>query len=188
MSFYRLTPMAAAAALALSASTHAFAQAPKGSAVIASTQVTATVTKIDQKTRELTVKGEDGQERTFVAGPAVKNLAQVAAGDKVVATYTEALAYELKKGGTAGANVSVGAGAAEPGKNPAGAIARQVTLTVSIVAMDPAVPSVTFKGPQGNTRTIKIKDPAKLQGVSVGDTVQLTYTEALAIKLEKAAK
>jgi hypothetical protein len=30
--------------------------------------------------------------------------------------------------------------------------------------------------------------PEKLQGVSVGDTVDITYTEALAIKVEEAPK
>ena len=63
-----------------------------------------------------------------------------------------------------------------------------MTITVAITAIDPTVPSVTFKGPQGNSRTIKIKDPAKLQGVSVGDTVQLTYTEAVALTIDKASK
>jgi len=188
MSIRRLTPLAAAAVLMLSGATPALAQAPKGSAVVASTQVTATVTKIDQKTRQITLKADDGREETFVADAAVKNFAQVAVGDRVVARYTEALAYEVKKGGTAGASASVGAAAAEPGQKPAGVIARQVTITVAITAIDPTVPSVTFKGPQGNSRTIKIKDPAKLQGVSVGDTVQLTYTEAVALTIDKASK
>ena len=42
-------------------------------------------------------------------------------------------------------------------------------------------------GPQGNSRTVKVKDPSKLKGVSVGDTVEITYTEALALKIEKPA-
>jgi len=33
-----------------------------------------------------------------------------------------------------------------------------VTATVAITAIDTKVPSVTFKGPGGNTRTIKVKD------------------------------
>jgi hypothetical protein len=61
-------------------------------------------------------------------------------------------------------------------------------VTVKIAAIDPKVPSVTFKGPGGNTRTIKVKDPSKLQGVNVGDTVELTYVEAVGIKVEKASK
>ena len=56
------------------------AAAPVGEAVVASTTVTATVTKIDQKTREVTVKTDDGQEYSFVAGDDVKNLAQMKVG------------------------------------------------------------------------------------------------------------
>jgi len=176
-----------AAVIAANASV-ARAQAPKGQGVIASTQVKATVTKINHQTREVTVKTDDGREFSFVADPAVKNLAQVNVGDVVTATYAEALAYEVKKGGTPDATQTVAGGTAAAGKKPAAAVANQVTVTVQITAIDPATPSVTFKGPQGNTRTIKVRDPEKLKGVSVGDTVVLTYTEALAIKVDKAAK
>ena len=64
----------------------------KGEAMVASSTVTATVTQIDQKTRQVTLKADDGKEYSFVAGDAVKNLAQMKAVDKVTATYTEALA------------------------------------------------------------------------------------------------
>lgn len=162
---------------------------PKGEAVVSSTEVTATVLKVDQKTREVTLKKQDGTEYSFVAGDAVKNLAQVNVGDVVVATYTEAIAYEVKKGGkAAGAEMAVGARAAALGEKPAGAIGQKTTVTVTITAIDPKVPSVTFKGPEGNSRTIKVKHPEKLQGVSVGDTVELTYAEALAIRVDKALK
>jgi hypothetical protein len=167
----------------------ASAEAPKGDAVVGSETRTATVTKIDHKTREVTLKAADGEEFSFVAGDDVKNFAQVKKGDVVTATYVEALAYEVKKGGSApSAQVAVGGGRAEAGQKPAGAVARQTTVTVTITAIDPGVPSVTFKGPAGNTRTIKVKHPEKLQGVSVGDTVEITYTEALAITVETAPK
>jgi hypothetical protein len=105
----------------------------------------------------------------------------------VTATYAEALAYEVKKGGTVvGPATVVGGGAAQPGARPAGGIARQTTATVIITAIDPKAPSVTFKGPQGNTRTIKVQHPEKLKGVNVGDTVELTFTEAFAVKVEAA--
>ena len=171
------------------AQTPAKAAAPiKGEAVVDSTSITATVTKIDQKTRAVTVKTDDGKEHSFVAGDAVKNLAQVKQGDVITATYTEALVYEVNKGGKAGAQTTVAAGTAAPGMKPAGAIAQETTVTVTITAIDPTVPSVTFKGPAGNTRTIKVRRPEKLQGVNVGDTVDITYAEALAITVDKAPK
>jgi Cu/Ag efflux protein CusF len=188
MTVSRMQAFGVALALLVCGVGHAAAQTkalPKGSAS-QSTKVTATVTALDQKNRVITLKTPDGLDYTFVVDPAVKNLPQVNVGDTVSATYTEALAYEVKKGGTAAATETIAGGTAEPGKKPAAALGRQVTLTVSIAAIDPAVPSVTFKGPQGNTRTIKVRDPKKLEGVSVGDTVQITYTEALALKIEKA--
>jgi Cu/Ag efflux protein CusF len=181
--------LAATLCLASVARAEAPAAAPRGEAVMASATVTATVVKIDQKTREVTLKGDDGKEFSFVAGEDVKNLAQVKPGDTVTATYAEALAYEVKKGGEmVGPATVVGGGAAEPGARPAAGIARQTTVTVMITAIDPKAPSVTFKGPQGNTRTIKVMHPEKLEGVSVGDTVQLTFTEAFGIKVEPAPK
>jgi len=181
--------LAGALFLATAAQGQAPAAAPKGEGVIASAQVTATVTKVDQTTREVTVKSQDGKEYSFVAGDDVKNLAQVKAGDVITATYAEAFVYEVKKGGQAIAPATaVAGGSAAPGMKPEGAIARQTTVTVLITAIDPKVPSVTFKGPKGNTRTIKVLHPEKLQGVSVGDTVEITYTEALAIKVEEAPK
>ena len=177
--------------VALSATTMASAAEPQqalpAEAIVSSTEVTATVTKIDQATREVTLKPDDGDEFSFIASDEVKNLGQVKVGDRVTVTYAEALAYEVKKGGAVASPTTVVAGkSADPGAKPAGAIARQTTATVAIVAIDPKVPSVTFKGPAGNTKTIKVMHPEKLQGVQVGDTVELTYTEALAIKLEAA--
>ena len=162
---------------------------PAGGVVAAAAvQVTATVLEIDHATRTVTLKAADGREESFVVDEAVKNLDQVNKGDVVVATYAEALAYEVKKSGASGTvgEVAVGAGTAKPGEKPVGVIAREVTVTVTITAIDEKAPTVTFKGPQGNTRTVKVQDPAKLKDVKVGDQVDITYTQALALSVEKA--
>jgi len=164
------------------------AAAPTGEAVVATIEVTATVTSINHETRAVTLKKEDGTEVSFVASEDVQNLPQVQVGDVLHVVYAEALAYEVRKGGTAAAPMTaVAGGAAELGQRPAGALARQTTATVAIIAIDPQVPSVTFQGPAGNTRTIKVLHPEKLEGVRVGDTVDVTFTEALAIKVVEAA-
>jgi predicted aconitase with swiveling domain len=149
-------------------------------------ELTATVVEIDHKTRNVTLKTADGKTETFVVGEAAKNLDQVQKGDVVVVTYAEALAYEVKKGGTASSTTV--AAAAKPGETPAGVIARETKVTVTITAIDEKAPTLTFKGPAGNTRTIKVKHPEKLKTVKVGDQIELTYTEALALTIEKAKK
>jgi len=163
--------------------------APKGEVVMDTTQVTATVKYIDHATRFVTLRADDGQEYSFVAGDDVANFGQVKKGDKVTATYTEAIAYEVKKGGMASApKETVAAAVAAPGVKPAGAVGDQISVTVKVAAIDTKTPSVTFKTADGETRTIKVKHPEKLQGVKVGDTVVLSYVEAVAVKVEKASK
>jgi len=165
------------------------AQEIKGETVVASVSATATVTSINQKTREVTIKTDDGVEHSFVASQDVKNLAQVKKGDIITVKYTEALAYQVRKHGTAsGVETTEAAAAAKAGAKPAGAVAQQTSVTVTITAIDPTIPTVTFMGPKGNTKTIKVQDPQKLVGVKVGDLVDLTYTEAIAVKVDPAPK
>ena len=86
MKTFRALFAAGCAAGALGLATVAIAETPEttqvGEAVVASATVTATVTKIDQKTREVSVKTEDGKDYSFVAGENVKNLSQVKVGDR----------------------------------------------------------------------------------------------------------
>ena len=164
------------------------AAAPKGEAIIGTHEATATVTKIDMKTREVTIKTEEG-EVSFVADERVKNLPQVKVGDTIHVVYTEAIAYEVKKGGKApGIETQAAIGTAKPGAKPAAAAGQKVTVTVTVTAVDQKAGSITFTGPQGNTQTVKVRHPEKLQGVAVGDSVDITYTEALAVKVEEAPK
>jgi len=158
----------------------------KGVVAELAVKLTATVVEIDHKTRTITLKAADGRTESFVVDAAAKNLDQVNKGDLVVVTYAEALAYEVKKGGTTSSTAV--AAAAKPGEKPAAVVARETKVTVTITAIDEKAPSVTFKGPAGNTRTIKVKHPEKLKTVKVGDQVELTYTEALALTVEKAKK
>jgi len=159
---------------------------PKGEAVVATVQATATVTAIDLATRQVTLRTSDGEELRLVVDEAARNLPQVTVGDLIEVTYTEALAYEVKKGGKADLAAGVTVGGAEPGAKPAGLVGQEVTLTAVIVAIDPEVPSVTLEGPEGDTHTIEVRHPEQLEGVKVGDTVEITYVEAVVLEVEKA--
>jgi hypothetical protein len=165
------------------------AQAQNGGTVGESVTVTAKVISVDQKTREVTVKTDDGKMYSFIAGDYVVNLPQVKKGDIITAVYTEAIAYQVRKHDKqTGVTVTDAAASAKPGEKPAGAVMEQTTVAVTITAIDTTVPSVTFKGPDGEVKTIKIKDPQKLNGVKVGNVVDITYTEAIAMKVDPAAK
>lgn len=147
---------------------------------------TAKVKAVDLKTRHVTLQRADGSVVKFVAGDEVRNLPQVKVGDDVNVTYYESLAYEVRKTGEAapGVTVSQGAARAPLGEKPAGLVGHSATVTASIAAIDKTAPSVTLRAPSGELTTFKVRHPEKLDQVSVGDLVDITYTEALAISVD----
>lgn len=148
------------------------------------------VDAIDQDTRQVTLKAADGSVRIIKAGPDVKNLAQVEVGDLVKITYLQAIALELKRGGSGIRSASAGesASSARLGEKPAGIAERHVTLVGTVEKVDAATRLVTVKGAQGRLVDVAVADPAKLKAVKVGDEVELTYTEALAIAVSTPDK
>lgn len=147
----------------------------------------ATVVKVDQKRRVVTLRDADGKVFAVKVGDEVRNLAQVRKGDQVVATYYESLALTLKKPGeaTPGLDTDLVADRAAPGEKPAGAVATQTTLTATVVGINKKKGTITLKGPEGKTKTITARDPKRLEPVKVGDLIEATYTEAVAIAVEK---
>jgi hypothetical protein len=165
------------------------ASAPGRGEAVRTVRVSATVTAIDKATRTLTLRGADGKEFPLVAGPDVRNFDQIAVGNEVVVGFLEALAIELKKGG--GAKVervdSSAGGRAEAGAQPGAVAARKVTATGDVIALDAATQTATLRGPN-RTVTLRVPDPKQFQMIAVGDQMQITYTEALAVSVEPAPK
>jgi hypothetical protein len=165
---------------------------PPPGGTIGTTKLTATaiVEKIDHKTRAVTLKRTDGTSFTFTVDPSVRNLDQVKKGDEVTVTYYESLAYQIKKPGESdpGAAVAEDVRRAQPGEKPAGSVARVQKVTATIKVIDKVAGTVTLVGPEGEAMTVKARDPKNLDRVSVGDLVELTYTEALAIQVDKPTK
>jgi len=190
-----LVRLALAAALASALAACETAQKPDVAAapisgIVKERQITtvATVQKLDLAKRVVTLKGQDGKVFSIHAGDQVKNLPQVKVGDQVSTTYYESIAYEVHKPGMAEVGVvgATGVGSAQPGEKPAGVAADVIQVTATIVSIDKATPSVTLQRPDGEVVAVRVRDPKKLEGVAVGDLVEITYTQALAIIVEPA--
>jgi Cu/Ag efflux protein CusF len=173
-------PAAAAAPAAL----------PSGTVGANLVSATAKVKAINHKTRMVTLQRDDGSTITFRASKEVRNLGQVKVGDVVNVSYYESLAYEVKKPGdaTPGASVAEGLQRAPAGAMPGGSAARVTTITATIEAIDKAAGTITLRGPGGKEKTIKARDPRNLDRVSVGDLVQISYTEAIGISVQEQPK
>jgi Cu/Ag efflux protein CusF len=175
-----------AAAFLLISSLPALAEKPAGVAAEMRTG-TATVEAVNQKTREVTLKAEDGGKLTFKAGPEVRNFAQVKVGDKVTATYYQELAVFVAPPGEApSASETKSLERAALGKKPAGSYTRTVDISATVEALDLKTRKVTLRGPKGNSVTLKLGDHVKrLDKVKVGDAVVAQYTEIVEITVSK---
>jgi hypothetical protein len=161
-----------------------------GVAAMAQTmKITATITAIDKATRDVTLKGPQGNEVTVTAGPDVKNFDMLKVGDQVDLQYVEALTLELKKGGglVVGRTEKADAVGAKKGETPGGAVGRQVTIIADVVAVDPAKQVVTLKGPK-QTVDLRIPDPEQFRKIAKGDQVEATFTQAVAVAVVPSMK
>ena len=147
--------------------------------------VRGTVEAIDKDKQTVTLKGPKRSLKLRVQDPT--KLDAIKVGDPVVGKYYEGLMIEVKKPGesTPGTSAQQAVVTSKAGETPAGAVAQQISVTATIVAIDKTAQTATIKGPDGNTVTVKARDPKNLDKVKVGDNVEITYTEALAISLDK---
>ena len=166
---------------------------PEPTAVAREAQFVAVVESVDQSTREVVLRGPEGNLVTVTAGPEVRNLAQVRRGDRVHVTYGAALAVEMAPPGGGGppAEVATGMARAEPGARPAGAVGQRVRARVRIEQVDPATGRVAFVGPQGVRREVTPQNPAMAdfaRRLRPGDEVDMTYAEAVAVRVEPVGR
>jgi hypothetical protein len=150
--------------------------------------VEAVVTEIDLETRQVSLKGPDGNIMTLTASEEVVKLEDVNVGDSLRATYLAALEGELREPTEeelAQPYVVVkdsGAGVAE-GQPVAGA-ARLIHAVCTIEGMNRLLGTVTIMDPNGKVHVIADVEPEKMSNVTLGQTIVMTFREALALTLE----
>ena len=151
--------------------------------------VTEVVEAINHETREVTLRGPTGSLKQMKVGDNVKRLDEVKVGDAVTVDFFLSVAYELREPTDAEKQEPYveldQAVKANAEQLPGGAVLKQVRALCTIEGLDRVTETVTLKGPRGNYGLVAIKDPANLPKLRIGQSVVVTYTEALAISLEK---
>jgi hypothetical protein len=146
---------------------------------------TATVEAIEAASRTVTLKKPDGTFVSVVAGPEVKRFAEIKVGDTVNARYYENVVIRVKQPGESEVISGVKGTTGSEQVLPGGTKARQRTVTATITAIDPTTPTITFTGPNGWKYTSKVQDTEALGKVKVGDKVDIVWTEAVLVSLER---
>jgi ribosomal protein S17 len=143
-----------------------------------------TIEAINSTTRVVTLKDKDGNLEELFCGPEVQRFDALKVGDKVTFKYIESVVSSLRRPGQAARPAESGGITRTPGTKPGGTISQQMTATVTIQAIDMKAPSVTIKTEKGQQMSFRVENAKNLEGYKVGDTVEITYTQALAVSVE----
>jgi hypothetical protein len=148
---------------------------------------TATVTGVEAATRSITLKGEAGNEATFVCGPEVKNFDQLKVGDKVTAEVTERLTVFVRHDDVDPTVTHSAALATAPkGAKPGMMVGQTTEITAKVKSIDTDARKATLEFSGGETRTVNVRADVDMSKYHVGDTVVIRLTEAISI-LTKAS-
>ena len=143
--------------------------------------LSAKVEAVDLERRLVALRAANGRAATVEVGPNVRNLSEVNPGDHVVVDYYNALAAQLRTKDERALIDGVDVGLVD------GAVGRKLTTTVVIDAVDRSVNTVSFRGTDGMLRTLAVQTPSGrrfIRQLRKGDEVEVTFTEALAIRFE----
>jgi hypothetical protein len=155
-------------------------------------KLVATVEKIDLKNRKLTFVDANGHSETLKVGPEVKRLNEIKVGDRIAVEYFQSWAFELTKPTAEELKNPrtqiIEAGRADMSSSPAATGVARMRTIVNVEAIDLSLGTITIKVPEGDKLTIKARHPERLERVSVGDTIAVTFTEAVAVSVTAADK
>jgi hypothetical protein len=149
----------------------------------------ATVVAVDEKTRNITLKGPEGDKWTFTAGPEVRNFDQIKRGDRIIVSYYEGFAVALGPKGS-GAKEKVSAmevTQAKPGEKPGVRITGTTLAVGTVKAVDKKNRTVTLQGAE-RTVTLEVSEDVDLSKVKVGGTAEAVYIQSYAVQMVPAPK
>jgi hypothetical protein len=159
-----------------------------GAVMAEGVSITATVEAIDYDKRTVDLKGPKGRVVTLKVGPEAKNFNQVKVGDRVTAKYFESTAIAVRKAGEPPfAEETKAVQRAAPGGQPGGIAIDTTEMTARVEDIDYKARTVTLRGPQQKTATVKVdKSVKRFNEVKKGDEIVIRRTEAIAIDVKPA--
>ena len=149
---------------------------------------TATVQSVDLKSREIVMRTDDDRVVNVTAGPEVRNLEQLAPGDRVWVDYQESVAVRMADPNDPGTAVGVVVTEqAAEGDTPGGGVGKVVSMVVEFVSYDPKTSTVVFFGPDGLARSTKVKPEMQAFAAArkPGDRVEVTIGTGIAVTVQK---
>jgi Cu/Ag efflux protein CusF len=150
--------------------------------------ITAEITNVDKDINEITVKGPQGNELSFIVNENV-DLSDVKKGDSIRAEYYQSILVDATKPTPEQEKQPVSVIETKKitpaGVDLAGGSLRQIKAVVKVKKIDESNQEVTLEGPNNKEYTISVPDKSKLDQLEEGKKAIVTYTEAFATTFVK---
>ena len=152
-------------------------EGPKAFSVTQSFTTKAPVEAIDRNTLVVTLRAPKGNTVAAQAVDSISGLSDVKVGDEVEATYSQSVAVTVRQPGEP-----------EPKKEDASwhtgkTAASALTITLTVKEIDRPTQTVSIKGPEGRVVNFRLSNPKTIDSLNVGDSVDLSLTQARLLKI-----
>ena len=150
----------------------------------------ATVSAIDYESREIQLEDAQGNIRTVTADPRVHRLDEIQVGDLVSGEIVVSVLAEVRPPTPEEladpASVTRGVVRAPGGEAMAGSMSESLTAVVTVVALNLLNETLTVQTPNNNLVDVKAQSVDNLKQLRLGDTIVITYTQSVALSIQKA--
>jgi hypothetical protein len=149
--------------------------------------MTASVAALDYDEKVVVLRDDQGKDHALYVGNDVKRLKDIKVGDKVKITYYMSLASRVippgeNPSGSSSTSSAIGtAGSTTPG----GTASLQERRVVTVNEVNYQQHTLTVTSEKGRTFTFKAEDPARLATVKPGDRIEVIFTAAAVINVER---
>ena len=150
--------------------------------------VTATIEAVDKTSRVVTLKTEAGTRLHVTAPQEMEGFNSLRVGDLVSARYFEAVVVRLARPGSPAPSSEPTVRVTRKDRAPGSETLSERTVRATITAVSKAPPLLTGKTADGLEHTMAVTDPAQLNGLKVGDVLDVTLYESRLVSVERPKK
>ena len=173
-------------ALMITLMSHAVqAQATAPKVVTTESTTTATVERIERSSRALTLRSGGNVFQTVYVDPSVKTFDDLKQGDIVTLRYAESIVVQVRPGAALSDARDVTAEAQKAGN---GQVLQQQRAVVKVESINPQSLSIEYRRQDGQKVLRQVQDKRLLEGLHVGDRIEVTFTRERAVGIEKVRR
>ena len=173
-------------ALVLTLMSHAVqAPAPAPNVVAGESTTTATVDRIERSSRVVTLRSAENVFQTVYVDPSVKAFDDLKTGDVITVRYAQSVVVQVRPGAALSDPRDVTAEAQKAGKKQ---VIQQVKAVVTVEGIDPQGLSIEYRTKDGRKVMRPVFDKRLLEGLHVGDRIEVTLTRERAVSVERVQR